>query len=109
MLILPNTNTNICGNQYGYQADKCTEFCCALSNDSVAYFNEGDSPVYMCTLDAFKCFDNIWHEGLIYKLWNRMDIVHWRLLHNWYKSMRATVLLNGDADHTLLYNLCKFG
>ena len=109
MLILPNTNTNICGNQYGYQADKGTEFCCALLNDSVAYFNEGDSPVYMCTLDAVKCFDNIWHEGFIHKLWNRMDIVHWRLLYNWYKSMRATVLLNGDADHTLLYNLCKFG
>ena len=25
-----------------------------------------------------------------------MDIVHWRLLYNWYKSMRATVLLNGE-------------
>ena len=78
MLILPNTNTNICGNQYGYQAGKGTEFCCALLNDCVAYFNEGDSTVYMCTLDAVKCFDNIWHEGLFYKLWNRMDIVHWR-------------------------------
>ena len=96
MLILPNTNTNICGNQYGYQAGKGTEFCCALLNDCVAYFNEGDFPVYMCTLDAVKCFDNIWHEGLFYKLWNRMDIVHWRLLYNWYKSMRATVLLNGE-------------
>ena len=95
-LILLNTNTNICGNQYGYQAGKGTEFCCALLNDCVAYFNEGDSPVYMCTLDAVKCFDNIWHEGLVNKLWNHMDIMHWRLLYNWYQSMRATVLLNGE-------------
>ena len=69
MLILSNTNTNICGNQYEYQAGKGTEFCCAFLNDCVAYFNEGDSPVYTCTLDAVKCFDNIWHEGLLYKLW----------------------------------------
>ena len=94
MFILPNTNTNICGNHYGYQAGKGTEFCWALLNDCVAYFNEGGSPVYMCTLDAVKCFYNIWHEGVFYKLWNRMDIVHWRLLYNWYKFMRVTVLLN---------------
>ena len=33
--------------------------------------------------------------GCFNKLWNRIDIVHWHLLHNCYKSMRATVLLNG--------------
>ena len=96
MFILPNTKTNICGNQYGYLAGSGTEFCCPLLNDCIAYFNEGNSPVYMCTLDAVKCFDNIWHEVLFYKLRNRMDIVYWRLLYNWYKSIRVTVLLNGE-------------
>ena len=67
-------NLDIGGNQYGYQTWKGTEFCCALLNDPVAYFNEGGSAVYMCTLDAVKCFDNIWHEDLFYKL-----ILEWAL------------------------------
>ena len=34
-----------------------------------------------------------------------MDIVHWRLLYNWYKSMRATVLLNGEYSE--LFSVTK--
>ena len=101
LIILPTVNLDIGGNQYGYQTGKGTEFCCALLNDSVAYFNEGDSAVYMCTLDAVKCFDNIWHEGLFYKLMSRMSIIYWRLLFNWYKSMRATIRLNNEFSQFL--------
>ena len=47
LIILPMVNLDIGGNQYGYQTGKGTEFCCALLNDSVAYFNEDGSAVYM--------------------------------------------------------------
>ena len=98
LIILPMVNLDIGGNQYGYQTGKGTEFCCALLNDSVTYFNEGGSAVYMCTLDAVKCFDNIWHEGLFYKLMSRMCPIYWRLL---YKSMRATIRLNNEYSQFL--------
>ena len=101
LIILPMVNLDIGGNQYGYQTGKGTEFCCALLNDSVAYFNEDGSAVYMCTLDAVKCFDNMWHEGLFYKLMSRMSIIYWRLLFNWYKSMRATIRLNNEFSQFL--------
>ena len=101
LIILPMVNLDIGGNQYAYQTGKGTEFCCALLNDSVAYFNEGGSAVYMYTLDDVKCFDNIWHEGLFCKLMSRMSIIYWRLLFNWYKSMRATIRLNNKFSQFL--------
>ena len=55
----------------------------------------------MCTLDAVKCFDNIWHEGSFYKLVSRMSIKYWCLLLNWYKSMKATIGRNNEFSQFL--------
>lgn len=52
----------------------------------------------LCTLDAVKCFDNIWHEGLFYKLVPRMDIIYWRLLFKWYKSLVAIIRLHVEIN-----------
>ena len=58
----------------------------------------------MC-INAIKCFDNIWHEGLFYKLMPRMITIYWRILFNWYKSMRTTTRLNNEFSQ--IWNITK--
>ena len=45
----------------------------------------------ICFLDAEKCFDSIWHDGLFYKLIDIFDTVLWRFLYNWYSSLEAVI------------------
>ena len=51
--------------------------------------------MYICSLDAVKCFDNIWHAGLFYKLLSILNKSHWRFLCNWYRSLQGIVRVNG--------------
>jgi retron-type reverse transcriptase len=47
--------------------------------------------LYLCTLDAEKCFDCIWHDGLFFKLKDILPQHHWIYLLKWYRSSYATV------------------
>ena len=67
---------------------------CALLNDVIAYFQEPGSPVYICTLDAEKCFDSVWHDGLLYKLQSVLPVNH--CLLRWHKAPKAVVRCNGQ-------------
>ena len=98
LIILPESE--ICDGQYGYRKNKGTDFCSAMINDLVSVFNSQGSPVYICSLDAEKCFDSIWHDGLLYKLMPVMPMAHWRLLFSWYKSLSALVRINGTDGPT---------
>ena len=89
LLIAPDYTPS--DNQYGFRSGRSTSFVTCLINDITAYFNAAGSPVYLCTLDAEKCFDTIWHSGLFYKLWGKVSSQHWFLLLNMYKSAQATV------------------
>ena len=57
---------------------------CILLNDIVKYFNHDDFLMYMDCFDAEKCFDTIWHDALSYKLWEKVYVNKWLLLHRWY-------------------------
>ena len=97
LIMLPDCD--ISESQYGYQKGKGADFCSAMINDLLKIFNSSGSPVYMCSLDAEKCFDSIWHDGLLYKLFPKMTNILWRLLFNWYGSLHALVRINGsDSD-----------
>ena len=88
--------------QYGFRSGRSTAFVTCLINDVAAYFNAAGSPVYLCTLDAEKCFDSIWHSGLFYKLWKKLPPQHWALLLNWYRSTKAAVRWEGHSSHVFL-------
>ena len=53
----------------------------------------------LCSCDAEKCFDSIWHDGMFYKLINVIHDVHWRLLYNWYASLDTVIKLDGHLHH----------
>ena len=41
------------------------------------------SPLYICSLDAEKCFDSIWRDALLYKHWEKLPLHHWLLMYRW--------------------------
>ena len=96
LIVIPDTE--ISDTQFGFRDKRGTGFVTALVNDTAAYFNERGSPVYISSLDAEKCFDTIWHDGLFYKLWGLLPSDHWYFLYKWYKSTFAVVSWNGTIS-----------
>jgi hypothetical protein len=60
--------------------------------------NAKNSPVFICTLDAEKCFDAIWHDGLFMKLADFLSPQNWLLLRRWYRALRAVVRWRGKTS-----------
>ena len=77
------------------------KMACNILGGLMAYCSYKDSPLYVCSLDAEKCFDSIWHDGLFYKLLPVLKQSHWLFLYAWYKSMKCVVRWNGDISDSL--------
>ena len=62
--------------------DETIKHCC----------EEGDK-VYVCYVDFRKAFDNLWINGMLYKLYYEMGIMGkcLRLIHQWYMGMKEMV------------------
>ena len=87
-------NDDVSDVQFGYRKSRSTEFACAYLHDVITDFNSSGSPVFICGLDANKCFDTVWHDGLFYKLWSRIPTSHWIYLVTWYRNLKAMVKWN---------------
>jgi hypothetical protein len=92
----------ISDSQFGFQSGRGTSFVTCLLNDTILYFNENQSCVYVAALDAEKCFDSIWHSGLFYKLWGRIPNPHWLFLLHWYQSSFLKVKWNNEYSSKFL-------
>ena len=95
-LMLPKDN--VADTQFGFRQGRGTSMACSLLNDTLCYSKGNDTPIYLCAMDAEKCFDKIWHSGLLYKLWGMIPNNHWLLLYRWYKSCGAIVRWNGGCS-----------
>jgi hypothetical protein len=89
-----------CDSQYGFRGKRSTVAACTILNDVAHCYKAAGSPVFVCSLDAQKCFDNIWHSGLFYKLIEHFPILHWRLLYNWYTQLKVLVKWQGAFSPT---------
>ena len=72
---------------------------CCFIQDVVAYFKNQRSPLHISGLDAEKCFDRIWHPGLLFKLRDVFPASQWMFLHKWYNNLHAVVKWNGHFSH----------
>ena len=88
--------SDIAHTQFGFRKKMGTAFGCSLLSDVFSYFKCKDSPLYMCSLDAEKCFDNVCHKSLFYKLCDIIPSHHWVLCYRWYSSLRASVKWQGS-------------
>ena len=94
LLIMPCSDIN--DAQFGFREGRGTTFVTSLINDCAAYYKNRKSPMYLCSLDAEKCFDSIWHHGLMFKLWPILPLHHWLFLYRWYRSTNSVIRWN---DH----------
>ena len=88
-LLMPDDSAHI--NQFGFRKGRGTSMACALLNDIIAESKHSSAPLSICSLDAEKCFDSLWHYGLFFKLIPKMSHSHWQFLYSWYKSMKSVV------------------
>ena len=49
-------------------------------------------------MDAEKCFDRVWHDGLFHKLLPRITFTHWLTLYEWYSKLKAVIRWNGTES-----------
>ena len=98
MLIMPKDE--LYDTQFGFRESRGTSMPCVLINDIASYFNDRGSPLYICSLDAEKCFDSIWHGALLYKLWEKLPLYHWLLMYRWYNNLKAVFRWNGECSYS---------
>ena len=60
--------------------------------ETVNHFLERSSVVYCCFLDAASAFDVVWHDGLLYKLY---ELGINGILRNIYTNMYSCISLDG--------------
>ena len=93
LLIMPSDGAH--ANQFGFRPGRGTAMACSFLNDLLQYCQFNESPVFLCSLDAEKCFDTIWHDGLFYKLIDVLPSSHWLYLYRLYKCMECVVRWDG--------------
>ena len=91
--------------QFGFRKGRGTTTAISLAHDVAKYMNNSDTPIYICSLDAQKCFDSIWHDGLFYKLAGKIPDLHWVFLYKWYISSKAHARWAGELS--CLFNITK--
>ena len=67
----------------------------------VCYYETQNSPLFIATLDADKCFDSICHVSLFLKRIDVLPVNHWLLLYNWYSKLNGIVKWNGTRGDSL--------
>jgi len=87
-----------CRTQFGFRRGRSTSQAIACISDLATAVNSNGSPLYLCALDAEKCFDCIWHSGLFFKLMEYLSPASWLFLYRWYRRMKARVRWNGDVS-----------
>ena len=96
MCMLPPDNLS--DLQFGFRKKRSTSFGCALLHDIIMHFKDSGSNLFICSLDAERCFDRIWHGGLFYKLMNIIPLPHWLFLFKWYGGLKARVKWNSTLS-----------
>ena len=81
-----------CLNQLGYKRKTGTDFCLYSFKEIIDSYNNANSNVYCCFLDASRAFDRVSHKTLFNMLVSRnVPRIFIRLLAYWYKNQTLAV------------------
>ena len=87
--------------QFGFVRNRGTAQASLLSGETVQWHLRRRMPVFAANLDARKCYDRIWHDGLLYRVAEHIDDQSWRLLLTWYRSLTARIAFSGQTSNSL--------
>ena len=102
-LLMPVDDVN--RHQFGFRKGRGTNIASCLMSETILWYKHSKSPMFICSLDAERCFDSIWHDGLFFKLYYKLPFYNWRFLYYWYKSMSCMIRW-GDT-YSLPFNVTR--
>ena len=106
LLTLPK-DAPLCSNQFGFRNDYSVSHGVCLLNDLICYSKYHHSNMFMAGMDAEKCFDSLWHDGMFHKLSHILPDVHWRFMYNWYSQLDVVLKWNGVIHHNALFKVTR--
>ena len=81
-----------CVNQFGYKRKTGTDFCLYAFKEIIDSYNNANSNVYCCFLDASKAYDRVSHKTLFNMLVKRnIPLIFIRVLAYWYRHQTLAV------------------
>ena len=85
--------------QMGFVKGRGATIAAFCLEECIDYYRKRKSPVYTCFLDNEKAFDNVWQNGLFYKL-HDLGIKGriWRLIRNSYTDSTVHISLEGHKS-----------
>ena len=95
ILILNKDNLSSNNLQFGFEKKCSASMCSWMMLETVNYFTNRDSPVYLCLLDLTKAFDLVKHNLLFDKLKNRVHPLYLRLVI--YSYLHQSVYVRWDG------------
>ena len=84
--------------QFGFLENRGTSQASLLVTETAQWHVKRGSPVFAANLDARKCFDRIWHDGLFFRLRKLLSPRSWHLLVMWYRHLTAYVIYAGHRS-----------
>ena len=95
LIYLSGPNLKPSNFQYGFQKGLSTSMCTWTLNETINYFRNRDSPVFMCLMDLTKAFDLVKLSVLFRKLAQRVHPLLIRFLVFSYIHQECTVSWDG--------------
>ena len=88
--------------QFGFAQHRGTTEASLLISETVQWHQRRGSPVFVANLDARKFFDHIWHDGLLWRLIEFVNVRTWCLLLSWYRELRGQVAFRAAKYENIL-------
>ena len=105
--------------QFGFIPRRGTAEASLLVGETIQQNRRNGLPVFAANMDARKCFDRIWHDGLFFRIKQHLSVKSWLLVVQWYHHLTARVkfgckisemfpVLRGTRQGAIVTNLRKY-
>ena len=98
LLELFGSKLGVSNLQFGFQAKSSTTLCTWTLKETINYFTNRNSPVYLCLLDMTKAFDHVKLDILFEKLRKRIPVLFVRLVLYTYINQKCCVKWSGSTS-----------
>ena len=90
--------------QFGFQKNSSTTFSSWTLIETINYFTNRDTPIFLCLLDLSKAFDTIQHDKLFTKLKDRIPPLFLRLVIYIYIKQDGYIKWNNFKSDTFTFS-----